>query len=102
MLGRLVLVLLFALVALPLAVAPDCHAAAAPAAAAHHEHGGNKPAKHIPTENYCIGCVAPVTLGGVEVAPPPPPAPPKRKAEQSADSRRPTTPPATPPPRPGS
>ena len=95
MLARLILAL-FVILATPAAMAmPACHGAM-PETAGHHDP---KPAKAMPVEALCVGCIAPATLHPpvieqvrAVVALPPP-------VRALSGLRLALTPPATPPPR---
>jgi hypothetical protein len=99
MLARFLLALMIALLPMPGSAAPmACHEPP-PAASEHHHAPKQEPAKQIPAEQLCIGCVAPVTLDGASVAPPALFPPAERHAALAPGIARSAGPPATPPPR---
>ena len=65
MLLRLLLALTIALLPMPAVAA--CHA---PQPMAHHHGMKHEPVKQAPTEQLCIGCVAPATARAPEIAAP--------------------------------
>ena len=97
MFARLILAL-FVMLATPAAVAtPACHGAM-PEMAGHHDP---KPAKAMPAEALCVGCIAPATVHPpvIEHVRAPVTLPPPVRALSGL--RLALTPPATPPPRMG-
>ncbi|WP_448663587.1 hypothetical protein ACG3SL_02625 [Sphingomonas sp. CJ20] len=103
MLVRLLLALLIALLPLPAAAAPACHAETpASTATAHHGHAGKQedaPARQAPAEHLCVGCVAPATARAPWIAPPLAFAPALVGRGQLMGVPRAAGPPLTPPPR---
>jgi len=100
--ARLLLALLIALLPMPSAAAPVCHAApaAAEARAHHHRPARPEPAKpQLPADQLCIGCVAPSTARPPALREPAPIARIEIRAPDIAGVARGATPPATPPPR---
>lgn len=96
MLLRLLLALTIAL--LPMPAAANCHPAPQPVAH-HHGPAKHEPVKPLPTEQLCIGCVAPATARTPMVAPPLAFARADARPVDMAGESLGDTPPATPPPR---
>ena len=96
MLLRLLLALTIAL--LPMPAVASCHVQ--PAAPMAHHHGmKHEPVKQAPSEQLCMGCVAPATVRAPQFAAPP--ALPRAVAPRGGLTGVGLTgaPPATPPPR---